>query len=79
MVEAGVGGTDNFLDNILKGFNGKDFQDLRKVSKFMDLWGTFDENTAETISVFQTEMKKMHAKKVNINLYCENQMKQEEI
>ena len=50
LVEAGVGGTDNMLDRILKGFNGKEWADLKKVSKFMDLWGTLDENTAEPIS-----------------------------
>ena len=52
LVEAGVGGTANFLDKILNGFHGKEWADLKKVSKFMDLWGTFVDNTDETISTF---------------------------
>ena len=50
LVAAGVGGTDNFLDKILAGFKDKEWQDLKKVTKFMDLWGTFHDNTDDPIT-----------------------------
>ena len=77
MVEAHIASTANMLDKILQA--DKDAQNLKILSRFSDFWGVFDENIIEPLQQYQTYMKANHKKKENIIIFCQRQMRDEEI
>jgi len=68
MEEAHIASTVKMLDKILE--LDKDAQNLKILSRFSDIWGTFDEAIIEPLQNYQTYMKKNHKDKKNIIVYC---------
>ena len=64
------------LDKIL--IADKDAQNLKILSRFSDIWGTFEETIIEPLQTYQNYMKVNHKKKDNIITYCMKAMRDEE-
>ena len=77
-VDAHIGCTVGMLEKILiSDENGQKL--LSALSRFSDLWGTFQEAVMDPMQTYQAFMNQNHKKKQNIIIFCERKMREEEL